>query len=344
MSKRIVSTIFDNDDNFYEHKIRPSNFSEYIGQKQIVENLKIAVYAAKERKDNLDHVLLFGPPGLGKTTLAQVIANELGSTFKATSGPALERVGDLAAILTNLEEGQVFFIDEVHRMPASVEEILYPAMEDFKLDMVIGKGPAARSIRIDLPRFTLIGATTRAGLVSSPLRARFGIVHRLDFYDFDDIVRIIKRSARIIDISIEEEGALEIARRSRGTPRVANRLLKRVRDFAQVKSNGVVTKKLAIEALEQLGVDEKGLDEIDRKILRVLIDMYGGGPAGINALASGVGEDKRTIEEVCEPYLVRIGFIKRTPKGRVATPEAYRHLGYEYKAQKPKKKSLFGDF
>lgn len=307
--------------------LRPRTLQDYIGQEAVKENLKIYLQAALERRDALDHLLLYGPPGLGKTTLSEIIANEMGVGFRITSGPAIERPGDLAALLTNLNENDILFIDEIHRMNRSVEEVLYPAMEDYALDIIVGKGPSARSIRVDLPHFTLVGATTRAGQLSAPLRDRFGVVARLELYTPTELCKIIERSAGILDIKVEHEGAMELARRSRGTPRIANRFLKRVRDFAQVIGNGVITKEIAAESLSRLEVDELGLDSIDRRILTMMIKNYNGGPVGLETLAAAIGEEAVTIEDVYEPYLMQIGFLTRTPRGRCATALAYEHLG-----------------
>ena len=310
-----------------EQSLRPDRLEDYVGQERIVSKLRVFMQAARERREALDHVLLFGPPGLGKTTLAHIIAREMGTTIRSTSGPVLERPGDLAAILTNLEPGQVLFIDEMHRLGPTIEEILYPALEDYRLDLVIGQGPGARTMQIELRPFTLVGATTRAGLITGPLRARFGIVHRLDFYEPPELAEIARRSASLLDIPIEDDGAREIARRSRGTPRIANRLLRRVRDFAQVKGDGVIDQEAAARALEMLEVDELGFDEVDRKILTTLIEHYQGGPAGIAAIAAAVGEDRGTLEDLYEPFLIQQGFLQRTKQGRIATARAYEHLG-----------------
>ena len=317
----------DREEDVWQYSLRPKYFNEYIGQREAKDNLNIYIQATKQRGEALDHVLLYGPPGLGKTTLAGIIANELGVNFRITSGPAIEKAGDLAAILTNLDEHDVLFIDEIHRLSRSVEEVLYSAMEDYALDIIIGKGPSARSVRIDLPKFTLVGATTRAGALAAPLRDRFGIVSRLEYYKQDELEFIVTRAAEILNIGIETAGASEIARRSRGTPRIANRLLKRVRDFAQVVGNGVITADIADEALKRLHVDKMGLDRIDRRVLKCIIDKYDGGPVGIETIAAAVSEERDTIEDVYEPYLMQLGFLGRTPRGRVATKLAYDHLG-----------------
>jgi len=328
---RILSTEASQEDSDVEISLRPKTFDEYIGQEKVKEMLKIYIEAAKVRGDALDHVLLYGPPGLGKTTLSGIIASEMGVNFKVTSGPAIEKQGDLAAILTNLAPGDVLFIDEIHRLSRSIEEILYPAMEDFVLDIMIGKGPAARSIRVPLPKFTLVGATTRAGQLTTPLRDRFGVLLRLELYSNEELATIVKRSASLLSVEIDDEGAFEIASRSRGTPRIANRLLKRVRDFAQVKGDGTITLKIAQAALKALEIDELGLDNIDRKMLETIIKFYDGGPVGLETLAATIGEEAITIEDVYEPYLMQIGFLSRTPRGRCVTRLAYEHLGLPYR-------------
>ena len=317
----------DREEDMWQYSLRPKYFNEYIGQREAKDNLNIYIQATKQRGEALDHVLLYGPPGLGKTTLAGIIANELGVNFRITSGPAIEKAGDLAAILTNLDEHDVLFIDEIHRLSRSVEEVLYSAMEDYALDIIIGKGPRARSVRIELPKFTLVGATTRAGALAAPLRDRFGIVSRLEYYKQEELEFIVTRAADILNIGIEQAGASEIARRSRGTPRIANRLLKRVRDFAQVVGDGVITADIADEALKRLHVDKMGLDRIDRRVLKCIIENYDGGPVGIETIAAAVSEERDTIEDVYEPYLMQLGFLGRTPRGRVATKLAYDHLG-----------------
>ncbi len=329
MTERVLTGEPEPEELGLEPTLRPRSIGDYVGQSKIVDNLKVFVRAARERKEPLDHVLLFGPPGLGKTTLAHILANEMGAPLRSTAGPVLERAGDLAAILTNLQPGEVLFVDEIHRLGPAVEEVLYPALEDFKLDLVLGSGPAARTVKIELPRFTLVGATTRAGLISAPLRARFGIVHRLDFYPPHELEQILRRSASILGVEADDDGLKEISTRSRGTPRIANRLLRRVRDFAQVGGgSGRIERAIARHALAALEVDEHGFDELDRKLLSTLIEIYDGGPAGIQAIAAAVGEDRGTLEDLYEPYLLQMGFLQRTPRGRVATRRAYDHLGY----------------
>ena len=328
MGERLVNQTFTTFDD-EEHTLRPQRLGEYVGQSELKEMLNVYITTAKKRQESLDHVLLYGPPGLGKTTLASIISTEMNTNIRITSGPAIEKPGDLAALLTNLSPNDVLFIDEIHRLNRSVEEILYPALEDYNLDIIIGKGPSARSIRLELPKFTLIGATTRAGSLTTPLRDRFGIMHRLELYDAEQLNTIVTRSAKILGVAIDEKGSMEIARRSRGTPRIANRLLKRVRDYAAVLGDGTITENIAKIALEKLEIDELGLDNIDRKILKTIILSYSGGPVGIETLSSTIGEETETIEDVYEPYLLQMGFLSRTPRGRIATPNAYKHLGLD---------------
>ncbi len=329
MQKRSIETTVTEEDIKIEGSLRPQHLEEYIGQQKAKENLKIYIDAAKQRGESLDHVLFYGPPGLGKTTLAGIIANEMGVNIKTTSGPAIEKPGEMAAILNNLQEGDILFVDEIHRLNRQVEEVLYPAMEDYAIDIMIGKGASARSIRLDLPKFTLVGATTRAGLLTAPLRDRFGVINRLEFYTNEELKTIIIHSARILDVKIEEKGAMELARRSRGTPRLANRFLKRVRDYAQVRYDGTITLEVATKALDMMEVDKYGLDHLDRNILMMMIEKFAGGPVGLDTLAAAIGEDAGTLEDVYEPYLLKNGFLNRTPRGRVVTPLAYHHFGLE---------------
>lgn len=330
MERRIITTEITEEDKYIEPSLRPQLLDEYIGQERIKSNLKVYMQAAKARGESLDHVLFYGPPGLGKTTLSGIIANEMGVHMKVTSGPAIEKPGEMAAILNNLQEGDVLFVDEIHRLNRQVEEVLYPAMEDYAIDIMIGKGASARSIRLDLPKFTLVGATTRAGMLTAPLRDRFGVVNRMEFYTVEELKTIILRSARVLEVGIDERGAYALARRSRGTPRLANRLLKRVRDFAQVKYDGYITEEVANYALDLLDVDKEGLDQTDRGLLLIMIEKFQGGPVGLDTLAAAIGEDAGTIEDVYEPYLLKNGFIQRTPRGRVVTDSAYRHLGISH--------------
>jgi holliday junction DNA helicase RuvB len=327
MNDRLVTAGPVDDDAQYEAGLRPRSLDEYIGQDRVRDNLHVSIAAARGRKEALDHILLYGPPGLGKTTLAYIIGNELGVPVRATAGPVIERAGDLVALLTNLQEHEVLFIDEIHRLAPAIEEVLYPAMEDYEVDIMIGSGPSARSVKVPLQKFTLIGATTRAGLLTAPLRARFGIVHRLDFYNDGDIEEIVRRSARILDVPIDADASAEVARRSRGTPRIANRLLRRVRDYAQVRADGRISGDVARAAMTLLEVDAHGFDEVDRKLLRTIIDKFSGGPVGVNSIAAAINEERDTIEDIYEPFLIQAGFLDRTPRGRVATARAYEYLG-----------------
>ena len=327
MAQRMIETNITEEDKKIEGSLRPQSLAEYIGQKKAKENLNIYIQAAKQRKEALDHVLFYGPPGLGKTTLAGIIANEMEVNLKVTSGPAIEKPGEMAAILNNLQEGDLLFVDEIHRLNRQVEEVLYPAMEDYAIDIIIGKGSSARSIRLDLPKFTLVGATTRAGLLTAPLRDRFGVIHRLEFYSVEELTQIILHSAIVLNVKIEKQGAIELAKRSRGTPRLANRMLKRVRDFAQVKYDGIITETVAATALDLLEVDKLGLDRLDQNILKIMIEKFNGGPVGLDTLAAAIGEDAGTLEDVYEPYLIMNGLINRTPRGRVVTQNAYLHFG-----------------
>lgn len=333
--ERIMDPSHREDEVTFENSLRPRLLRDFIGQQKLKDSIKVSVEAAKQRREALDHVLLFGPPGLGKTTLAHIISNELNVNFRSTSGPAIEKRGDLAAILTNLEEHDVLFIDEIHRLHPSIEEILYPAMEDFQIDIMIGEGPGARSIKIDIPQFTLVGATTRTGLLTSPLRGRFGIVQRLDFYKLESLSTIVRRSAEILEVTIDEKSTSEVARRSRGTPRVANRLLRRVRDYAQVRAGGSINYKVACQGLDLANVDRFGFDEIDRKLLLTIIEKFGGGPVGVNTISAAISEEKDAIEEIYEPYLIQIGFLNRTPRGRMVTPRAYDHFGLKPQTPSP---------
>jgi holliday junction DNA helicase RuvB len=336
IANTLLNPVIHAEEKSFEQSLRPQNLRQYIGQQKVKDNIEISIQAALKRQESLDHVLLYGPPGLGKTTLATIIANEMQVNIRTTSGPVIEKRGDLAAILTNLKANDVLFIDEIHRLPSSIEEILYPAMEDFYIDIIIGEGPGARSIKMPLPHFTLVGATTRAGLLTAPLRGRFGIIHRLEFYNHEDLRTIVNQSAKKVGVEIEDDGALEIASRSRGTPRIANRLLRRVRDYAEVKADGRITRTIAMDALKMMDVDTYGFDEIDRKLMLTILEKYNGGPVGVGSLSAAISEDEDTIEDIYEPYLIQIGFLDRTPRGRVATRKAFDHFRISFPANQKK--------